>query len=418
MALNVHATRCTAYICDCMGFLSTYHKCCSGHIVWLMVISLTFTSCQKDVRTLDSNVPSSGPSLPETPFNYSDPDLPDHFYTNGFIGTFQTSLDLISNTPENNPVSDEGATLGRVLFYDKNLSKNKAVSCASCHQQEHGFSDPNVLSIGFEGGQTGRHSMSLANAAYFGPGRFFWDERANTLEEQVLMPIQDEVEMGLSLDTLIRRVNDLPYYADLLEASFGEPIADSETIAKALAQFVRSLVSYRSKYDFGRLQVQSQYDPFPNFSELENLGKNLFLGPLQEGGKGCIDCHSTEGFVSISVGPVSNGLDVVQEAEDLGYFGVTNNPNHLNTFKSPSLKNIAVTPPYMHDGRFSTLEEVIEHYNSGVQDHPNLNFSLLDPNGNPVRMNMSEEDKLALKLFMETLTDEPMLSDEKFSDPF
>ena len=260
--------------------------------------------------------------------------------------------------------------------------------------------------------------MGLANAAYFGPGRFFWDERAATLEEQVLQPIQDPIEMGLTLDTLVQRVNNLPYYEDLFAESFNDPIANSENIALALAQFVRSMVSYRSPYDIGRAQVATPYAPFPNFTPIENLGKNIFLGPRSEGGRGCIDCHSTEGFVSISAGPVSNGLDSPNEAEDPGYYAVTQNPNHLNTFKSPALKNIAVRPPYMHDGRFSTLEEVIEHYNSGVQAHPNLNFSLLDINGNPVQMGMTDEEKLALKRFMETMTDGPMLSDEKFSDPF
>jgi cytochrome c peroxidase len=375
-------------------------------------------SCSKDPIVLEQDVDESGPNLPETPYNYSEIDFPGHFYTNGFIGTFQTSLNLVDNTPEDNQVTDEGATLGRVLFYDKNLSKNRTISCASCHQQAHGFSDPDVFSIGFEGGATGRHSMGLTNAAYYGRGNFFWDERASSLEEQVLMPIQDQIEMGLTLDTLIQRVNQLPYYASLFEASFGDPIADSETIAKALAQFVRSMVSYRSKYDEGRALVESQYDLFPNFTELENLGKNIFLGPMDQGGKGCIDCHSTEGFVNISVGPLSNGLDARVDALDLGHFGVTGDLNHLNTFKTPSLKNIAVRAPFMHDGRFATLEEVIEHYNSGIQDHPNLNFSLLDENGDPVQMNMTEEEKLALKLFMETLTDEPMLMDVKFSDPF
>lgn len=386
-------------------------------VLWTL-IGLFVVSCQKDEAAIICASGFSYPDLPLVPLNYSNPDLPEHFYENGFIGSFQSSMNLIDNTPDNNPVTDAGATLGRVLFYDTHLSKNNTISCGSCHKQEHGFSDANVFSIGFEGGLTGRHSMGLANAAYYGRGRFFWDERASTLEEQVLMPIQDPVEMGLTLDTLVNRVNNLPYYANLFEASFGNPIADTEHIALALAQFVRSMVSYRSRYDEGRAQVSSPYDPFPNYSALENLGKHLFIGPVSEGGKSCIDCHSTEGFVHIAAGPISNGLDRPAQALDPGYFGVTGDPNHLNAFKSPSLKNIALRPPYMHDGRFNTLEEVIEHYNSGIQSHPNLNFSLLDAEGNPVQMNMTEEEKLAMKLFMETLTDEPMLNDVKFSNPF
>ncbi|NND95154.1 MAG: cytochrome-c peroxidase [Flavobacteriales bacterium] len=387
--------------------------------ILLSIFLLALWSCKKEDTEEDSPIEQGNhPTLPSTLFNYEDLDLPDHFFENGFIGSFQSSLELIDNTPDDNPTTDEGATLGRVLFYDKELSKNRTISCASCHQQEYGFSDPERFSIGFEEGLTGRHSMGLANAAYYGRGRFFWDERAETLEDQVLMPIQDGVEMGLTLDTVIERISAKAYYEALFVDAFGDETVTQDRIAAALSQFVRSMVSYRSKYDDGRSQVDDPYEPFPNFTPQENLGKNLFLGPMDQGGVGCIDCHSTEGFVNIAVGPLSNGIDGPQEAEDPGHYVVTSNPNDLNTFKSPSLKNIAIRPPYMHDGRFNDLDEVIEHYNSGIQDHPNLNFSLLDSQGAPVRMNLTETEKGALKAFMETLTDIPMLNDEKFSDPF
>lgn len=364
------------------------------------------------------DVPIAIIDLPSTPYNYSAPPLPDYFSENLFIGSFQSSMELINNEPDDNLITDAGATLGRVLFYDKALSQNYSVSCASCHQQSHGFSDPMTFSEGFEGGSTRRHSMGLANAAYYGRGRFFWDERAATLEEQVLMPIQDEVEMGLTLDILLTRVTEQAYYPPLFYDAFGDQEITTDKISKALAQFVRSMVSYRSAYDVGRAQVSSPYEEFPNFDASENLGKHLFLGPMDEGAVGCIDCHSTEGFVNIAVGPISNGLDTPEDATDEGHFIVTSEPAHMNAFKSPSLKNIAVRPPYMHDGRFGTLEEVIDHYNEGIADHPNLNFSLLDDHGDPVRMGLDETEQQALLDFLETLTDEPMLNDPKFSDPF
>ncbi|NNC82338.1 MAG: cytochrome-c peroxidase, partial [Flavobacteriales bacterium] len=170
----------------------------------ILVVICSLASCQKEeIEDDDVMEQYPRPELPEIPFNYSDISLPEHFFENDLIGSFQSSIDLINNTPEENPITDEGATLGRVLFYDVNLSQNKSISCASCHQQEHGFSDPAAFSSGFEGGLTGRHSMGLANAAYYGRGRFFWDERAATLEDQVLMPIQDPIEMGMQLDSVI-----------------------------------------------------------------------------------------------------------------------------------------------------------------------------------------------------------------------
>src|SRR6185295_14903648 len=155
------------------------------------------------------------------------------------------------NTPQNNPVTDAGATLGRVLFYDKRLSTNGTVSCSSCHQPQHGFSDPRKFSVGFNGGLTGRNSMGLNNARYYARGHFFWDERAATLEDQVLQPIQNSVEMGMTLPALVTRLSAEPFYTNLFANAFGTPVVDTNRISRALAQFVRSMVSTRSKYDAG-----------------------------------------------------------------------------------------------------------------------------------------------------------------------
>lgn len=361
--------------------------------------------------------------LPAQPFNYANPNYPAHYRAPlpppppgpGGPPPGGSVLDLDSE-PANNPVTDAGATLGRVLFYDVNLSRNHTTACASCHRAEVGFSDSDVFSIGFEGELTGRHSMGLANARFNPRGRYFWDERAATLEDQVLGPIQDAVEMGLTLDELEARVAALPYYADLFEEAFGDAEVDSDRISRALAQFVRSMVSVTSRYDQGRARVQRPQDPFPNFTAQENRGKQIFFAPIGApgGGGGCAACHGTEAFVALR--PTNNGLDA--QTTDPGVGGATGNPQLDGVFRTPSLRNIGVRAPFMHDGRFDTLGEVVRFYNNGVQPHRNLSPPLRGPNGQPRRMNLSPQDQQALVAFMHTLTDEAMMMDPKFSDPF
>lgn len=196
------------------------------------------------------------PDLPETPYNYSQITLPQHFSVNAFPANLpQNAVTDNDNTPADNPITDAGATLGRVLFYERKLSANETVACATCHQQEFAFTDPLALSVGFEGGTTRRRSMSLINARFYESGKFFWDERADTLEDQVLEPIQDHVEMGLTLEELVTVVESQDYYPDLFTDAFGDSEVTTDRISRALAQFVRSIVSYRSKYDEGRAQV-------------------------------------------------------------------------------------------------------------------------------------------------------------------
>ncbi len=381
-----------------------------------LIIPLTYSCNQEDDDT--SNIITSEElNLPSVPFNYSDIDLPSHLTTNVLLGPGQNAAADNDNTPSDNPITDHGATLGRVLFYDTKLSANGTIACASCHQQENGFSDHETLSIGFDNGLTRRHSMSLINAAWYGRGRFFWDERAETLEDQVLMPFQDPVEMGMTLEEVVSTVEAQNYYPPLFENAFGSRAIDADKISKALAQFVRSMVSVNSKYDEGRTQVNIPVDNFPNFTQSENNGKRLFLLPIPQGGAGCIGCHSTEAFINPDNGPTNNGLDEAS-TEDLGVFEAINNPSFLGAFKVPSLKNIAETAPYMHDGRFATLEEVIEHYNSGIKNHPNLANALKTPDGQAVRLNLSDEQKNDLVNFLKTLSDEEIIRDEKFSDPF
>ncbi len=383
-------------------------------IVFLFIFC---TSCSDDSKYVPISQPAAIISLPETPYNYTDLNLPTHFTTNDG-GSGSSSINGIDNTPEDNPITDAGATLGRVLFYDVNLSQNNTVACASCHRQNLAFTDSPVRSLGFNLAPTRRHSISLVNQRYYFRGRFFWDERAATLEEQVLQPIVDHNEMGLTENDMLQRVAERPFYSNLFLAAFGSGNITNERVAKALSQFIRSIVSSQSKYDEGRVQVATRLSPFPNFTASENLGKELFLKPVAQGGAGCFNCHATEAFVSVNSGPKNNGLDT-SSTIDLGAFETFPADNGLNgAFKIPTLKNIALGSPYMHDGRFQTLQQVVEHYNSGVKNHPHLAPFLKNANGNPQQLNLTEQQKAALVDFLRTLTDPNILNNEKWSDPF
>lgn len=370
-------------------------------------------SCTKNEIEISESVLN----LPSTTYDYTTINLPAHLTTNVLIGVGQNAAIDNDNTPISNPTTNNGATLGRVLFYDKKLSINNTISCASCHKQENGFSDNTKFSLGFSGGSTRRHSMSLINARWYKRGRFFWDERAATLEEQVLMPFQDPVEMGMTLTNVVDAVRSQTFYSDLFLSAFGTNEISSDRIAKALAQFVRSIVSVSSKYDAGRQTVNIPTTNFSNFTQSENNGKQLFFLPKSLGGLSCVGCHSTEAFINPDAGATNNGLDLTSTT-DLGVFEAIPNPNFLGTFKVPSLKNIELSAPYMHDGRFNTLEQVVEHYNSGVQNHPNLNSSLKDASGQPQRLNLTAQQKTDLVNFLKTLTDNNLTTDVKFSNPF
>jgi cytochrome c peroxidase len=206
------------------------------------------------------------------------------------------------------------------------------------------------------------------------------------------------------------------FYSGLFRNAFGTEEINPDRISRALAQFVRSIVSVNSKYDAGRARVPNQGADFPNFTIAENNGKRLFLLPPNAGGLGCAGCHTSDAFLNAPPGPTNNGLDA--ETTDQGAFVNNQNPQLLGAFKVPSLKGIAETAPYMHDGRFATLEEVIEHYNSGVKNHPTLAPQLRDPQGNPRRLNLSAQQKADLLAFLKTLSDPNLAADVKFSNPF
>lgn len=334
----------------------------------------------------------------------SDAALPNHFTT--------PRLTQLDNTPADNPITDAGAELGRVLFYDARLSHNNGTACSSCHTQETGFADPEQFSTGFDGGQTGRHSMALSNARWYrngdGEGRFFWDERAATLEEQVLGPIQDEVEMGSGLTQLVAELNDTEFYPVLFQRAFGDSAVTSDRMSRALAQFVRSMASYQAPFDEAAAAGRPGR---PDFSVLDV--DETARGEIQQGHAlfqaSCEGCHRTEAHVSEDTHNI--GLPRI-DADDDGVLDPVDPGAGGRTFKAPSLRNIAVRGRFMHDGRFSSLEEVVEHYSSGVVAAPNL-----APGLPPGGLNLTQAEKDSLLAFLRTLTDTEFLMSELFSNP-
>jgi len=342
--------------------------------------------------------------LPGSPYIYAPLALPVHLTTPQIAGQ--------NNTPAANPTTNAGAALGRTLFHDKRLSANQTISCSSCHQAEHGYSDPRRFSVGFNGGLTDRNSMGLTNNRYYLRQSYFWDERAATLEDQVLQPIQNAVEMGMTLDLLVTRIAAEPFYGELFTSAFGTSQVTSARISRALAQFVRSIASGASKYDTG-VPIG-----FSNFTAQENQGRQIFQGPQG----GCSACHGSDNFVPGNL-IFNNGLE--NPYVDKGVGRVTGSAADEGFFKVPSLRNIALTAPYMHDGRFATLEQVVEFYNSGVVAHPNLSPQLrlpVGPPGSPPppprRLNLTNVEKAALVAFLKTLTDTSVTTNPKYFDPF
>jgi cytochrome c peroxidase len=360
----------------------------------LLVLVFVLGAAALSARLTATNTPD----LPSTPYRYANVALPAHFTQPGRNH---------DNTPLNNPLTDDGATLGRVLFYDTRLSANSATSCASCHVQAHAFADPRPFSKGFDGAFTDRRAMPLVNLAYYQRARFFWDERAGNLEEMVLLPIQNRVEMGQQLERVVETLGRDAVYPVLFARAFGDSQITEQRIGKALAQFVRSIVSYQSRYDEGRARAQSAQDDFDNFTRQENRGKALFM-------RNCSTCHMKDGNEHFFVPtPANTGLRGQDPAADGGVADATLRAADLGSFKSPSLRNVEVTAPYGHDGRFATLDALIDHYSENTFVDPNLGYMV--PVG-PLKFTASE--KAALIAFLKTLTDRRILTDPKFSNPF
>lgn len=327
-----------------------------------------------------------------------------------------------------NVIVNAKATLGRVLFYDKKLSINNSVSCASCHRQQFAFGDTALVSSGVEGGVTFRHAMRLINSRFANEVRFFWNERAETLEAQTTMPIQDHAEMGYSgqngrpgLPELISKLENTDYYRELFSFVYGDVNITEQRMQECLAQFVRSIQSFDSKFDAGRVLAANDAQPFPNFTAQENQGKNLFLAPPQfdptgsriGGGLGCGGCHAAPEF------------DIDPQSRNNGIIGIINTPGiDIGNTRAPSLRDLVKTNgelngPMMHTGVIKTLQAAVGHYGTINIAPGNTNLDpRLQPNGNGQRLNLTAPEVNAVIAFLRTLSGTNVYMDSRWSDPF
>jgi cytochrome c peroxidase len=325
-----------------------------------------------------------------------------------YITEFEQITNRIGTTNGQNPrITNDGATLGRVLFYDASLSLNNAISCASCHHQNKGFSDGQAFSVGFEGKITPRNSMAIINAVT--NNNLFWDSRSNSAFDLALKPVQNHIEMGMEdMSMLKSKLASLEYYPALFDKAYGSPEITEKNIADALAQFLCSIGSTNSKFDKGIR------DGFLEFTPKEKLGKELFFSAKTN----CSACHNGSNFSAPDFPGSSYGTPEVKGTANIGLDIVYKDQGKGNgKFRIPSLRNIALTGPYMHDGRFATLSDVVNHYNSGIANHPDLDENLKS-GGKAARMNLNNFEKDALIAFLETLTDYDMTQNSKFSNPF
>jgi cytochrome c peroxidase len=308
-----------------------------------------------------------------------------------------------------NPVTVEGARLGRYLFYDPSLSADGRLACAGCHRQEHAFSDsPERFSTGVNGARMVRNTMPLFNLAWY--PAMFWDGRAVSIEAQITSPVQAHDEMDMQWPEACARIRRKPIYGKLFTEAFGDDGVDSARITMALAQFLRTLISDRSKYD--RVLAGEEY-----FTAQEYAGYVL----MNDQTKGaCLHCHTTD---SDALGTTrrfsNNGLDAVSDPAayaDPGRGAATGMAKDNGLFMVPSLRNVALTAPYMHDGRFQTLEQVLDFYGEGVRSCANL-----DPKMEFTRAggtSLTAEEKRSIIAFLHTLSDSAFVTDPQFSDPF
>lgn len=318
--------------------------------------------------------------------------------------------------PADNITTNEGAELGRRLFYDTRLSADNSMSCGSCHKQENAFTDINRFSTGIHGQQGNRNSMPLINLTFNQNQQFFWDGRAETIEKQIFEPVRNPVEMATDWNTVVQKIKDEPIYPSLFEAAFGTEDIDSVRISKAIAQFLRTIVSFNSRFDQwargeGTLTAQEQN------------GLNL----IQSQTKGdCFHCHNSADRLFSRYGHTNNGLDPQSAWSnpdyDFGRFQVTGNNSDKAKFKVPTLRNVMLTAPYMHDGRFATMEDVlIAHYLTGGQVSetidPLMEYSPQAMPGNP-GLNLTPQDVQDIIAFLHTLTDTELTSNPKFSNPW
>lgn len=323
-------------------------------------------------------------------------------------------------------ISNAKATLGRVLFYDKQLSIDNSISCGSCHKQSFAFSDTSMASNGVSNGKTGRHSMRLINVRFANEAKFFWDERALNLEVQTTQPIKDHAEMGFSgtdgrpaFSALLSKLQALDYYQELFKFVYGDATVTEARLQEAFSHFIRSIQSFDSKYDIGRGQVNNDNTPFPNFTALENQGKQLFLqapvfnpnGVRIAGGAGCQGCHAAPEF------------DIDPNSRNNGVIGKIGGGSDVTVTRAPSLRDVVKADgtsngPFMHIGISNQFITVVEHYNI-INPAGNNNLDpRLRPGGQPQRLQLTATEKDALVAFVRTLAGNDVYSNPKWKNPF
>lgn len=308
-----------------------------------------------------------------------------------------------------NPPTLEGIELGRFLFYDPILSKDSTISCASCHLQQHAFADGNnTLSLGINGTPSTRNAMPLFNLNWY--SKLFWDGKAASLEAQALEPVRSHAEMDLDWETAAKRVSNKGLYPPLFRKAFAEEPIDSITITKAIAQFERTLISHNSRYD-------SVVRGETFFSKEEYEGFNL----VNDQSKGnCLQCHTTDSDrLGTTTQFSNNGLDPFQHANDFmdkGLGGITGKETDIGLFRIPSLRNLGMTAPYMHDGRFKTLEEVMAFYRNDV--NASLNIDKKMEIHHQQQLNLTDHETACIIAFLHTLNDSVFISNPAFGDPF
>lgn len=396
------------------------------YIITSVLALLVIGGLQSCFKKTDILTSGQVPVLPASPYRYSqvDSELPAHFQ--GFSVT--NGMGMFGEVAQ---IDDNVASLGRVLFYDPKLSLNNLVSCASCHRQANGFSDTKALSVGFEGKITSRNSMPIVNPGML--NNLFWDSRSSSVEDLVLRPIQNHIEMGMEdMNVLARKLTNVEYYPDLFQTAYGDKMITEARINEALSHFLRSMVTCNAKYDEGKATN------FDNFNSLEKLGYSIFTSDRAK----CASCHKEPTFTAATFGgrmmpngdPNNGGMFVIDPiagengdnpyaqtagTTNIGLDRVPTDAGRQNgEFKIPSLRNAEITAPYMHDGRFNTLEEVVEHYSSGIQPNPSLDKKFKNTDGTVKNMNFSEIEKKALVAFLKTLTDKKFTTDAKYSNPF
>jgi cytochrome c peroxidase len=344
-----------------------------------------------------------------------------------YAGQFKPAYITKDNTGSNN-ITDAKATLGRVLFYDKNLSIDNSISCGSCHKQEFAFSDTAIASKGVVGGFTGRHSMRLINGRFAAETKFFWDERANSLEVQTTQPVQDHAEMGFSgqngrpnIAALLTKLKAINYYNELFQFVYNDVNITEQRLQECLAQFIRSIQSFDSKFDVGRAQINNDIQPFPNFTPQENTGKNLFITPPLfdatgnriNGGFGCGGCHRAPEF------------DIDPNSGNNGIIGTLNGAGiDIQNTRAPSLRDLIrtdgiVNGPMFHTGIATNLQIVLGHYGTiNLAPGNNRLDPRLRPNGVGQKLNLTAQDVNSVIAFLRTLSGTDVYVNAKWSNPF